>query len=146
MDDTELMKKALDLAEKGRGYVAPNPLVGAVILKDGKIVGEGYHQKYGEAHAEINAINAAGDSNCTGATLYVTLEPCLMCLGAIMQSRITTIVYGATDPRYGAVTTHQFQSEIFSTYRWFPTVIPNIMADECSRLLTSFFVELRKKN
>ncbi len=103
MNDTELMKKALDLAAKGRGHVAPNPLVGAVIVKDGKIVGEGYHQKYGEAHAEINAINQAGE-NCTGATLYVTLEPCAHhgqtppCVEAVIKAGFKRVIIATADP------------------------------------------------
>jgi len=97
------MNKALDLAEKGRGYVSPNPLVGAVILKDGSIVGEGYHQKYGQAHAEINAINQAGE-NCRGATLYVTLEPCAHqgqtppCVDAVIKAGFKRVVIATTDP------------------------------------------------
>ena len=75
MNDLEYMKIAIELAEKGGGYVNPNPMVGAVIVKNNKIIGTGYHEHYGGLHAERNAIN-----NCTespkGATLYVTLEPC----------------------------------------------------------------------
>src|SRR5947209_5727939 len=73
--DQELMRRALELAERGRGFVEPNPLVGAVVVKDGRTVGEGWHQQYGQAHAEVNALAAAGDA-ARGATLYVTLEPC----------------------------------------------------------------------
>jgi len=69
------MRKALQLAEKGRGFVSPNPVVGAVIVKKGKIIGKGFHQQFGKAHAEVNAINDA-KGEVKGATLYVTLEPC----------------------------------------------------------------------
>ncbi len=77
-DDTKWMKKALKLAEKGRGYVSPNPLVGCIIVdKTGNAAGRGYHQRYGEAHAEINALKSVKDiSALDGATAYVTLEPC----------------------------------------------------------------------
>lgn len=77
--DIEWMSKALELASKGAGYVAPNPLVGCVIVSaTGRLIGEGYHQKYGEAHAEINALNSVEDrSDLTDATVYVTLEPCI---------------------------------------------------------------------
>src|SRR5262249_29306167 len=73
--DGPSMRRALPLAEQGRGYVEPNPLVGAVVVRDGRVVGEGWHQRYGQAHAEVNALATAGDA-AAGATLYVTLEPC----------------------------------------------------------------------
>ena len=101
--DLKFMKRALKLAENGRGYVSPNPLVGAVLVKDGKIVGEGYHQRYGEAHAEVNAIQAAGDESL-GSTLYVTLEPCAHegktgpCTVKIYETGISRVVIGMQDP------------------------------------------------
>lgn len=101
--DIKFMKRALKLAEAGRGYVSPNPMVGAVLVKDGKIVGEGYHQRYGEAHAEVNAIQAAGDESL-GATLYVTLEPCAHegktgpCTVKIYEAGISRVVIGMQDP------------------------------------------------
>jgi len=101
--DIEFMKRALKLAEKGRGYVSPNPMVGAVIVKDGKIVGEGYHQRYGEAHAEVNALEQAGDQ-AAGATIYVNLEPCAHqgktgpCVEKIFKAGIARVVVGMTDP------------------------------------------------
>src|SRR5205823_11796418 len=73
--DGKWMRRALDLAEHGRGYAEPNPLVGAVVVRDGQVVGEGWHQRYGEAHAEVNALAAAGEAE-SGATRYVTLETC----------------------------------------------------------------------
>src|SRR3989339_657412 len=73
--DEKYMALALELAEKGRGKVEPNPMVGAVLVKDGEIVGKGYHQVFGGAHAEIYAIHEGG-TNCRGATLYVSMEPC----------------------------------------------------------------------
>ena len=75
MNDEYFMKIALDLAKKGIGFTNPNPLVGAVIVKDGKIIGKGYHEKYGKNHAEVNALNNAVE-NVKDATMYVTLEPC----------------------------------------------------------------------
>jgi len=74
-DDEFWMRRALELAERGRGFVEPNPLVGAVVVRDGQLVGEGWHQRYGEAHAEVHALAAAGEA-AQGAILYVTLEPC----------------------------------------------------------------------
>ena len=75
MTDQEYMLRAIQLAKKGEGWTNPNPMVGAVIVKDGKIIGEGYHKKYGELHAERNAIASLTES-AEGAVIYVTLEPC----------------------------------------------------------------------
>src|SRR5436309_3119224 len=97
------MARALDLAEKGRGYVEPNPLVGAVIVLEDRVVGEGWHERYGEAHAEVNALRQAGESG-SGATLYVTLEPCCHqgktppCTEAIVRAGIGRVVAAMTDP------------------------------------------------
>jgi len=103
MNDTTFMKMALVLALKGQGYTSPNPMVGAVVVKDGKIVGKGYHQMVGGPHAEINAIDDAGPS-AKGATLYVNLEPCNHtgrtppCTEKIIQSGIKRVVVGMNDP------------------------------------------------
>ncbi len=103
MDDRDYMRRALALAERGRGWTAPNPLVGAVVVKDGQIIGEGWHERWGEAHAERNAL-----ASCTappqGATMYVTLEPCCHhgkqppCVDAILAAGIRRVVVGAGDP------------------------------------------------
>ena len=101
--DEPMMRRALQLAERGRGHVEPNPLVGAVAARDGRIVGEGWHQKFGEAHAEINALSAAGEA-ARGATLYVTLEPCCHhgktppCTDAIIHAGVARVVAALTDP------------------------------------------------
>jgi len=99
----EFMKRALELAKKGRGYTSPNPLVGAVIVKHGEIIGEGYHMVYGENHAEVNAfLNATEDVR--GATMYVNLEPCSHygktppCVKAIVEKGIKKVVVGILDP------------------------------------------------
>lgn len=97
------MSKALELAEKGKGWVSPNPMVGAVIVKDNKIIGEGFHKFCGDAHAEVNAFNNA---NCDveGATMYVTLEPCSHygktppCADKIIEKKISKVVIGVLDP------------------------------------------------
>jgi diaminohydroxyphosphoribosylaminopyrimidine deaminase / 5-amino-6-(5-phosphoribosylamino)uracil reductase len=97
------MRRALELAERGRGWVEPNPLVGAVLVRDGKVVGEGWHRRYGEAHAEVNALAAAGDA-AHGATLYVTLEPCCHqgktppCTDAILRAGVGRVVAAMSDP------------------------------------------------
>lgn len=75
MDDDGFMRRALELAGRGQGSTSPNPMVGAVVVKDGRIIGEGFHEAVGRAHAEVNALDAAG-KGAAGATLYVTLEPC----------------------------------------------------------------------
>ncbi len=97
------MRKALDLAERGRGHVEPNPLVGAVVVREGRLVGEGWHKRYGEAHAEVNALTAAGEMT-RGATLYVTLEPCCHpgktppCTEPILRAGIRRVVTAMVDP------------------------------------------------
>jgi diaminohydroxyphosphoribosylaminopyrimidine deaminase/5-amino-6-(5-phosphoribosylamino)uracil reductase len=101
--DAEYMRRALALAQQGWGQTAPNPMVGAVVVKDGAVVGEGYHARFGEAHAEAVALKAAGD-RARGATMYVTLEPCNHfgktppCTEAILQARVQRVVIAAADP------------------------------------------------
>ncbi|MDI6600160.1 MAG: bifunctional diaminohydroxyphosphoribosylaminopyrimidine deaminase/5-amino-6-(5-phosphoribosylamino)uracil reductase RibD [Thermoanaerobacteraceae bacterium] len=101
--DEIFMKRALELALEGAGRTNPNPLVGAVIVKDGEIVGEGYHKIYGDAHAEVNAIRAAG-RRAEGATLYVNLEPCCHygktppCTEALIDASIKRVVVAMRDP------------------------------------------------
>ena len=102
IDDT-FMNRALCLAREGRGWVSPNPMVGCVIVKDGRIIGEGYHQRFGEGHAEVNAIENATES-LAGATFYVTLEPCSHhgktppCVDRIIESGAAYVVIGTADP------------------------------------------------
>jgi len=105
MDDADVrwMQRALELAERGRGHVEPNPLVGAVVVRQGRLVGEGWHQRFGEAHAEVHALAAAGDA-AAGATLYVTLEPCCHqgktppCTQAVLRSGVKRVVAAMLDP------------------------------------------------
>lgn len=103
MSDEEYMKIALELAKNGAGYVSPNPMVGAVIVKNGRIIGKGYHKKYGELHAERNAIANLTES-AENATVYVTLEPCCHygktppCTEAIIENKISRVVIGSRDP------------------------------------------------
>jgi diaminohydroxyphosphoribosylaminopyrimidine deaminase/5-amino-6-(5-phosphoribosylamino)uracil reductase len=102
-DHTHL-SRAIDLAAKGRGRVHPNPVVGAVVVKDGEVVGEGWHADYGGPHAEVNAINACNGADLTGATIYVSLEPCCHhgktppCTDAILAAGITRVVVASDDP------------------------------------------------
>jgi diaminohydroxyphosphoribosylaminopyrimidine deaminase/5-amino-6-(5-phosphoribosylamino)uracil reductase len=95
--------RAVELAERGRGTTYPNPLVGAVVVRDGEVVGEGWHVRRGEPHAEVNALRAAGEQ-ARNATLYVTLEPCTHhgatppCVDAILEAGIERVVVGVRDP------------------------------------------------
>ncbi|HZL08067.1 MAG TPA: bifunctional diaminohydroxyphosphoribosylaminopyrimidine deaminase/5-amino-6-(5-phosphoribosylamino)uracil reductase RibD [Candidatus Dormibacteraeota bacterium] len=103
MPDEQFMDEALKLAKRAAGWTNPNPMVGAVIVKDGKVIGQGYHHKAGSSHAEIEALKAAG-SNAAGATLYVNLEPCTHhgrtppCTDAIIASGISRVVCAMVDP------------------------------------------------
>lgn len=102
MNDETYIQLTLEIAKRGSGYVSPNPMVGCVITKNNKIIGAGYHQKYGENHAEINAINSAVES-LEGSTLYVNLEPCSHyghtppCVDKIIESKIKRVVIGTLD-------------------------------------------------
>jgi len=102
--DRRHLARAIELAERGRGHVSPNPVVGAVIGRDGEVIGEGYHRAPGAAHAEVEAIHAAEGEDLAGATLYVSLEPCCHhgrtppCTEAIREARIRRIVVAADDP------------------------------------------------
>lgn len=139
MTDIEYMNLAIKLAKKGCGWVNPNPMVGAVIVKDNRIIGIGYHAKYGKLHAERNAL-----ANCqvspAGATIYVTLEPCCHygktppCTDAILKSGIRRVVVGSSDPNplvagKGIETLRSHGIE----------VTENILKEKCDALNQSFF-------
>jgi diaminohydroxyphosphoribosylaminopyrimidine deaminase / 5-amino-6-(5-phosphoribosylamino)uracil reductase len=97
------MERALELAERGRGTTHPNPVVGAVVVQDGEVVGEGWHERRGELHAEVIALGAAGE-RARGATLFVTMEPCTHhgstppCTDAVLAAGVAKVVAGALDP------------------------------------------------
>jgi diaminohydroxyphosphoribosylaminopyrimidine deaminase/5-amino-6-(5-phosphoribosylamino)uracil reductase len=97
------LERALELAERGRGTTHPNPVVGAVVVRDGQVVGEGWHERKGGPHAEVVALDAAGD-RARGATLYVTMEPCAHhgttppCTDAVLRAGVGEVVAGALDP------------------------------------------------
>ena len=101
--DRRFMRRALALALRGRGTTAPNPMVGAVVVRDGRIVGEGFTQPFGGAHAEVQALLAAG-GNARGATVYATLEPCANhgktppCSARLIEAGVSRVVYAAADP------------------------------------------------
>jgi diaminohydroxyphosphoribosylaminopyrimidine deaminase/5-amino-6-(5-phosphoribosylamino)uracil reductase len=98
------LARAIELAGRGVGTVKPNPVVGAVIARDGEVLGEGWHERFGGAHAEVNAIEACGLADLSGATLYVSLEPCCHegktppCTEAIVQAGVGRVVVGSDDP------------------------------------------------
>jgi diaminohydroxyphosphoribosylaminopyrimidine deaminase / 5-amino-6-(5-phosphoribosylamino)uracil reductase len=102
--DREHLARAIELARKGDGLVKPNPVVGAVVARDGEMLGEGWHERFGGAHAEVNAIEACGLADLSGATLYVSLEPCCHegktppCTDAIAQAGIRRVVVASDDP------------------------------------------------
>ena len=144
--DPLFMRRAIELAKKGEGFVNPNPLVGAVIVKDGRIIGEGYHRRYGDLHAERDAFKSLSDpSLAEGADLYVTLEPCPMCAGAIVQARIPRVVIGCMNPKAGCAGSvidmlHEdgFNHQV--------DVTTGVLQDECSGMMKSFFADLRKNH
>lgn len=151
MDDMHYMNAAYQEALKAfdEGEVP----VGAVVVKDDRIIGRGYNRVEtcadATAHAEILAIGAAAACfstwRLTNCTLFVTMEPCIMCLGAILQSRISRIVYAVADPRLGAIDTFFHRQELERAYRYFPVITSGIMQQENSQLLRSFFETVRKK-
>jgi len=104
LTDHEHLARAIELAQRGLGRVSPNPVVGAVIARDGAVLGEGWHDEYGGPHAEVNALRAAGDADLRGATLYVSLEPCCHhgkqppCTDAIVAAGIARVVVASDDP------------------------------------------------
>lgn len=103
--DEQFMRRALELARLGKGKVSPNPMVGCVIIKEGKVIGEGWHQRYGEAHAEKNAINSVSDKKLLkGSTVYVNLEPCSHygktppCSDLLIAHEVSRVVISTKDP------------------------------------------------
>jgi tRNA(adenine34) deaminase len=137
--------------EAGAAFDEGEVPVGAVVEQGGRIIGRGHNrvEALGDAtaHAEIIAITAAsnhvGDWRLNGCTLYVTLEPCMMCLGAILQSRVSAIVYGARDGRLGGIDSFNYKDEAERSYRNFPAVTSGIMEEESRELLKAFFKKLR---
>lgn len=149
MTDEEYMREAIVLAKKA--FELGEVPVGAVAVWDGKIVGRGMNlretDKNALRHAEIMAIDEAcknlGGWRLWKCDLYVTLEPCPMCAGAIINSRVKRVIYGASDPKAGSCgsLTNLFEMP----YNHKPEVISGILEEECSALLKSFFEKLREK-
>lgn len=149
--DEKYMKAAVKQARKA--YALGEVPIGCVIVYQGKIIGRGYNRRNTDkntlAHAEITAINKAskkmGDWRLEGCTLYVTLEPCQMCAGAIVQARITEVVMGSMNPKAGCggsilniLEMPEFNHQVI--------VKRGVLEETCSAMLTSFFKELRARN
>ena len=148
--DEEFMREALALArEAGSADEVP---VGAVVVIGGEIVGRGFNQPIGRhdptAHAEVMALRDAaarvGNYRLPGSTLYVTLEPCVMCSGAIMHARVGRVVFGATDPKTGAAGS---VVDLFAEARLnhHADIVGGVLTEECGALLSGFFAARRAK-
>ncbi len=145
MTDRDYMSRAIELAKHGIGWTSPNPVVGAVIVKDGRIIGEGYHRRCGEPHAERNAIASLKES-AAGASLYVTLEPCCHygrtppCTEAILEQGIARVVIGSRDPNPEVA--GKGAAILRKAGIW---VEEDFMREECDRLNAIFFHYITKK-
>ena len=149
MDYNCYMKFAIKEAEKAKNLIEVP--IGCVIVYENQVIASGYNQrntkKNSLAHAEIEAIDIAckyiGDWRLEGCTMYVTLEPCAMCAGAILQARMDKLVYGASNKKGGSINSivnildnNQYNHKV--------EIISGILEEECSRMMTDFFVDLRK--
>lgn len=149
-DDQTFMLAALEQAREAQA--AGEVPVGAVVVKDGEIIGAGFNAPISghdpSAHAEMQALRAAGRAlgnyRLPGCVLYVTLEPCVMCVGALLHARIERLVYGATDPKTGACGS---VIDLFADARLnhHATLTPGVMAEECGALLRAFFAAKRAR-
>lgn len=150
MGQTAYMEQALDLAVQA-GAAGEVP-VGAIVVKDNVIVGRGFNQPIGRhdpsAHAEVNALrDAAANLNnyrLPGCDLYVTLEPCAMCAGAIIHARIARVIFGAPDPKSGAAGS---MIDLFSEPRLnhHAVVVGGVLAEQCGHVLSEFFAQRRAR-
>ena len=147
--DTYFMRLALQQA--GQAYAEGEVPVGAVVVKDGEVIAVGYNQPIGKhdptAHAEIMALRAAseklGNYRLPGCELYVTLEPCVMCSGAMLHARLSRVVFGASDPKTGACGSvlNLFEQPALNHQT---AIAGGVLADECGAFLKRFFVERRR--
>lgn len=150
-EDEKYMREALKEAKKA--YKLGEVPIGCVIVYEGKIIGRGYNRRNTDkstlCHAEITAIKKAskyiGDWRLEGCTLYVTLEPCQMCAGAIVQARIDRVVMGSMNPKAGCAGSllNILQMDVFNHQ---VMITKDIYTEECSEILTKFFKELRVRN
>ncbi len=150
-EDEKYMREALKQAKRAADH--GEVPIGCVIVRDGKIIARGYNRRNTDkntlSHAEITAINraskAVGDWRLTGCQMYVTLEPCQMCAGALVQSRIDRVVIGCMSPKSGCAGSvcNLLQMDAFNHQVEIET---GVLSGECSKLLTDFFVDLRSRN
>jgi tRNA(adenine34) deaminase len=148
MPDQDFMQLALEQAH--HAWKLGEVPVGAVVVKDGVVIASGFNQPIGKhdptAHAEVNALRAAaeklGNYRLPGCELYVTLEPCAMCAGAMMHARLARVVYGASDPKTGVCGSvlNLFEQERLNHHT---EVAGGVMADQASAMLKAFFAERR---
>jgi tRNA(adenine34) deaminase len=148
MHDQIYMRQALDQAHNA--WALGEVPVGAVVVKEGRVIATGFNQSIGThdptAHAEVMALRAAaailGNYRLPGCELFVTLEPCAMCSGAMMHARLARVVFGASDPKTGTCgsVVNLFQQEKLNHHT---ELIGGVLADECSKLLRGFFAERR---
>lgn len=149
MNDETYMREALTLAQQA--WAEGEVPVGALVVKGDEIIGRGYNRPISKhdptAHAEIQALRDAaahlGNYRLPGCTLYVTIEPCIMCAGAIMHARIARVVYGARDAKTGA---HGSVVDLFAEPRlnFHAEAVGGVLAEECGKLLSDFFAERRR--
>ena len=140
MNHEHYIKRCLEISKLGIGTTRPNPSVGAVLVVDDRIIGEGFTSPYGGNHAEVNAISTVRDSSLLAtATMYVTLEPCQMCAGALFWSQIATIVYGARDEQRGCI---NLNTKLHPKTK----INGGVLAEESSQILKDFFIEKRNLN
>jgi tRNA(adenine34) deaminase len=148
MSHEAFMRAALE--EAAKGAASGEVPVGAVVVLDGRIVGTGYNQPITSvdptAHAEMVAMRAAaraaGNYRLTGSTLYVTVEPCLMCVGAMVHARIGTLVYGAAEPKSGGIES-AFSAHLLPGLNHRIDVVSGVLEGECRALMQSFFRDRR---
>jgi tRNA(adenine34) deaminase len=155
VDDTTAAHEAYmreAIKEAVAAYEEQEVLVGAIIVHNGRIIARAHNQrellKDPTAHAEMIAITQAATAlnnwRLTGATMYVTLEPCAMCAGAMVLARVDKLVYGTADPKAGACgTLYDIPQDSRLNHR--VEVVPGVMAQDCAQLLTNFFVERRQR-
>lgn len=139
------------LSEAARAADAGEVPVGAVVVIDGEIVGRGFNQPIGThdptAHAEIVALRDAaarvGNYRLTGSALYVTVEPCLMCVGAMIHARVGTLIFGATEPKSGAIVSAFAAHELPALNHRFTQVVSGVLEEECRAAIQQFFKSRR---
>jgi tRNA(adenine34) deaminase len=149
MNDAAYMLQALDQARNA--HTLGEVPVGALVVRDGEVIATGFNQPIGThdptAHAEIMALRAAatvlGNYRLPGCELFVTLEPCVMCAGAMMHARLARVVYGASDPKTGACGSivNLFEQEKLNHHT---SVLGGVLAEDCSQMLKEFFAERRR--